>query len=84
MTEKLVQIQGNGDSVRVSGVVRVIGVRVSGVLLYVQGRATTLAHTYKHSFYVKSIPAWNALPADVVGSASHPEFMQRVSTILTL
>ena len=34
MTEKLVQIQGNGDSVRVSGVVRVIGVRVSGVLLY--------------------------------------------------
>ena len=33
MTEKLVLIQGNCDSVRVSGVVRVIGVRVSGVLL---------------------------------------------------
>ena len=38
---------------------------------------------YKHSFYVRSIPAWNALPADVVGSASHPEFMRRVSTTLT-
>ena len=29
MTEKLVQIQGNWGSVRVSGVVRVIGVRVT-------------------------------------------------------
>ncbi|KAK2552832.1 Leucine-rich repeat-containing protein 72 [Acropora cervicornis] len=38
---------------------------------------------YKHSFNVRSIPAWNALPADVVGSASHPEFIRRVSTTLT-
>ena len=33
---------------------------------------------YKHSFY-----AWNALSADVVSSASYPEFMRRVSTTLT-
>ena len=39
--------------------------------------------SYKHSFYVRSIPAWNALPADVVGSASYPEFIRRVSTTLT-
>ena len=40
-------------------------------------------NAYKHSFNVRSIPAWNALPADVVGSASHPEFIRRVSTTLT-
>ena len=34
MTEKLGQIQGNLDSVRVSGGVQVIRVRVTGVLLY--------------------------------------------------
>ena len=38
---------------------------------------------YKHSFYVRSIPAWNALPADVVRSASYPEFIRRVPTTLT-
>ena len=38
---------------------------------------------YKHSFYVRSIPAWNTLPADVVGSALHPEFIRRVSITLT-
>ena len=37
----------------------------------------------KHSFYVRSIPAWNALPPDVVSSACYPEFIRRVSTILT-
>ena len=38
---------------------------------------------YKHSFYVRSIPAWNTLPADVIGSALHPEFIRRVSITLT-
>ena len=38
---------------------------------------------YKHSRYVRSIPAWNALSADVVSSASYPEFIRRVSTTLT-
>ena len=38
---------------------------------------------YKHSFYVTSIPAWNALSADVVSSASYSEFIRRVSTTLT-
>ena len=38
---------------------------------------------YKHSFYVRSIPAWNALSADVVSSASYTEFIRRVSTTLT-
>ena len=38
---------------------------------------------YKHSFYVRSSPAWNALSADVVSFTSYPEFIQRVSTILT-
>ena len=38
---------------------------------------------YKHSFYVRSIPAWNALSVDVVSSASSPEFIRRVSTTLT-
>ena len=33
---------------------------------------------YKHSLY-----AWNALSADVVSSASYPEFIRRVSTTLT-
>ena len=33
---------------------------------------------YKHSRYVRSIPAWNALSADVVSSASYPEFIRRV------
>ena len=37
---------------------------------------------YKHSFYVGSIPAWNALSVDVVNSAPYPEFIQRVSTTL--
>ena len=37
--------------------------------------------TYKHSFYVRSIPVWNALSADV-RSASYPEFIRRVSTTL--
>ena len=35
MTEKLGQNQGNLDSVRVSGGVRVIRVRVTGVALYI-------------------------------------------------
>ena len=30
---------------------------------------------HKHSFYVRSIPAWNALPTDVVSSACYPEFI---------
>ena len=38
---------------------------------------------YKHACYVRSIPAWNALSADVVSSASYPEFTRRVSTTLT-
>ena len=38
---------------------------------------------YKHSFYARSIPVWNALSADVVRSASYPEFMRRVCTTLT-
>ena len=37
---------------------------------------------YKHSFYVRSIPVWNTLPADVVSSSSYPEFIRRVSTNL--
>ena len=31
--------------------------------------------TYKHSFCVRSIPVWSALLADVVSSASYPEFI---------
>ena len=38
---------------------------------------------YKHSFYVRLIPAWNALSVDVVSSASFSEFIPRVSTTLT-
>ena len=38
---------------------------------------------YKHSFPVRSIPVRNALSADVVRSASYPEFIRRVSTTLT-
>ena len=30
---------------------------------------------YKHSFYVRSIPAWNALPPDFVKSGSYSEFI---------
>ena len=30
---------------------------------------------YKHSFYVRSIPAWNALPPDIVTSGSSSEFI---------
>ena len=41
------------------------------------------ADAYKHSFYVRSIPAWNALSVDVVSSSSYPEFIRRVSTTLT-
>ena len=37
---------------------------------------------YKHSFYERSIPAWNALSADVVSSASYPEFIWIVSFTL--
>ena len=36
----------------------------------------------KHSFYVRSVPVWNALSADVVRSASYPGFIRRVSTTL--
>ena len=32
---------------------------------------------YKHLFYVRSIPTWNALSADVVSSASYAEFIDR-------
>ena len=38
---------------------------------------------YKHSFYVRSIPAWNALSADAVSSASYLDFIRMVSTTLT-
>ena len=38
---------------------------------------------YKHSLYARSIPACNALSADVVSSASYPEFIRRMSTTLT-
>ena len=38
---------------------------------------------YKHSFSVRSIPVRNALSADVVRSASYPEFIRRVPTTLT-
>ena len=34
---------------------------------------------YKHSLYVRSIPVWNALSADVVSSSSYPEFIRGVS-----
>ena len=37
---------------------------------------------YKNSFYVRSIPVWNKLSADVVSSSSYPEFIRRVSTNL--
>ena len=33
---------------------------------------------YKRSFYERSIPAWNALSADVVSPASYPEFIRIV------
>ena len=38
---------------------------------------------YKQSLYVRSIAVWNTLSADVVRSASDPEFIRRVSTTLT-
>ena len=38
--------------------------------------------TYKHSFYVRSIPVWNVFSTDVVRSSSYLEFIRRVSTTL--
>ncbi|CAH3141587.1 unnamed protein product [Porites lobata] len=38
---------------------------------------------YKHSFYMRSIPAWNALSLVCYIAASYPEFIRRVSTSLT-
>ena len=34
---------------------------------------------YKHSFYVRMIPAWNALPPDIFKSGSYSEFISGVS-----
>ena len=39
---------------------------------------------YKRSFYERSIPAWNALSADVVSPAYYPEFIQIVACIASI
>ena len=37
---------------------------------------------YKHSYYARSIPVWNALPAAVVSFSSYPEFIRRVCLLI--
>ena len=39
-------------------------------------------NAYKYSFYVRTIPAWNALPPDVIKSGSYSEFISGVSNTL--
>ena len=39
---------------------------------------------YKRSFYERSIPAWNALSADVVSPAYYPEFIQIVAYVASV